>query len=146
MLEGRSRENPIPPAWHGWQSCWGGMFAAKREWLCDLGAFDMAFNCRHAGEDQHLGRRIMAQENQPGAWICEPPFSWMGAPDREDWLPLKTNSCKDHDLKSVVMNAVEFMRCSKCPFQVPRDPDSIYAPRLLIRYDPSLVELREIQL
>jgi hypothetical protein len=146
MNDGKSREDPIPPAWHGWRSSWGGMFAARTAWLRKIGAFDMAFNCRHAGEDQHLGRRIAQQENLPGSYIHEPPYSWMDTPDKSDWGEIKTNSCKRHDLQALDISGVGFLRCSKCPFQIAADPESIYESKLLIRYEASLVNVTEVQL
>ena len=145
----RSRENPEPPAWHGWQSCYGGMLAADRKTLQGFGGFDMAFNCRHAGEDQQLGRRIaLAAGETWRVFIHEPPFAWIDEAPTTPWrdVDIKTNSCRNHRTFPVEVNGVTFHRCNRCPYQVPVDETRIYEPRLLIPYDPKLVTVTERRL
>lgn len=74
--EGHPRESRVNTC-HMWQSCYAGMFGAKRDLLLMLGGFDMAFHGRIGNEDQQLGRRLLFQlYNSNSVVIYEPPFAW----------------------------------------------------------------------
>jgi len=153
---GKSREVPIPPAWHGFYSCYGGMFAAKREFLCDFGAFDMAFNGMHGSEDQQLGYRLMKRAGMTQVRILEPPFSWHGielkggdARTRSPWLEPVTNGCGilSHDFAEDFIEGVRFIRCRNCPAQRFSDEWSkLFRDQPIIRYRPELVRTQSIWL
>lgn len=143
--EGRSRET-MPNRYHGWYSSYAGMMAAKFRFLRDeLGGFDMAFVGRHAGEDQHLGRRQMKLQNLPGIYVHEPPFAWhpLVSPPR---APLQSNSCWEHDLvfEADPGGQVNWSRCVKCPYRVAEG--DVSEPRLLVPFVPTLVEVDETYL
>jgi hypothetical protein len=73
---GKSRESE-PNRMHLWYSCYAGMMGATRELLRELQGFDMAFQGRHGGEDQQLGRRMLKYvTGSEAVFIPEPPFSW----------------------------------------------------------------------
>lgn len=138
-IDGRPRENGQNRP-HTYRSCYSGMLGIWVSSAKAAGGFDMAFNCRHAGEDQHLGWRL----DGGMAFIHEPPFAW----HPEDPLPWgdlgPTNTCRDgHTLLEVDIDGHLFQRCADCPYLSfigverhlfrSRDP--------LIRYDPELVEV-----
>jgi hypothetical protein len=151
---GTTREDPTPPAWHGFHSCYGGMFAAMTGRLQEFGGFDMAFNGRHAGEDQALGFRLMRNEKEDHVWICEPPFSWhsielkTGISTRESWLEPLTNGCGkgNHEFSSKVLNGVSYMQCNRCPVWNFWDSPKLYRENVLIRYKPELVQTTSVWL
>jgi hypothetical protein len=130
---GRSREQWIGA--HTWQSCYAGMFVAKRSTLLEMSGFDMQFSMRHAGEDQQLGYRLMKRIGATRVMIHEPPFAWHPAGPRI-WPEQVTNLCdyrgEQHDIYHVA-EGVE--RCRKCPFlyyeettldlELPFDPDRV---------------------
>ncbi len=73
---GKSRETE-PNRMHLWYSCYAGMMGARRDLLLDLSGFDMAFEGRHGGEDQQLGRRMLKRvTGGESVFIPEPPFAW----------------------------------------------------------------------
>lgn len=145
-----SREHPEPPARHGHWSCYGGMFAARTDFLCDFGAFDMAFNGRHAQEDQQLGYRLMRRENDRMVFIHEPPFSWHDITlksgdtrEREPWLQPFYNGCGpgNHDYTVMVIGGAKFTGCKYCPFQMYDDDEGLlFRDEPLIRYRPDAVQ------
>ncbi len=133
---GKTRELP-PNHKHGWQSCYAGMFGARRDFLLEVGGFDMAFMGRHGSEDQHLGRRMLAfGEGAGNGWfIHEPPFAWhpLVSPVRP---PAWRNACCDHRIEDRVVEGRKARVCARCPFiQVDIDADQPLA------YDPSSVDL-----
>lgn len=137
---GRSREHGTNRL-HLYLSCYSGMLGAKVADLRQAGGFDMAFNCRHAGEDQQLGRRLDGSH----VYIHEPPYSWH-PDDPPDWEPPgRSNVCEAHDLVEVEINSAAFMRCSRCPFQQYAGPEVVLFDRrdALIPYDHSLVRVEE---
>lgn len=129
---GRSRERTVPD-FHGWQSCYAGMFAARRSLLIKMGGFDMQFSMRHAGEDQHLGYRLMRRAGERQVYIHEPPFAWHPEGFWE-WPEQTTNLCSDHDFYTV--DGV--VRCHRCPYlyveetrmgvglRMPFEPDRVH--------------------
>jgi glycosyl transferase family 2 len=72
---GISREQPAN-AYHRWQSCYAGMFGAKRDLLMELQGFDMVFEGRIGNEDQQLGHRLFQKFGLDWVFIYEPPFAW----------------------------------------------------------------------
>lgn len=145
-----SREQPEPPARHGHWSCYGGMFAARTEFIRDFGAFDMAFNGRHAQEDQQLGYRLMRREGDDKVLIHEPPFSWHDITlrtgdtrDREPWLTPFCNGCGPglHDYTTRVIGGAKFTGCMRCPFLTFADDGGLlFRDEPLIRYRPDAVQ------
>lgn len=155
MHEGMSREDPVPPAEHGHWSCYGGMFAANADFLCDEGAFDMAFNGRHGGEDQALGFRLMRKTGQQKVWISEPPFSWHpielkqgDARARSPWLDPITNGCGagNHSFARTKMDGASYLQCGKCPVWHFDNVAALFRDRMLIRYRPDLVQTTSVWL
>jgi len=140
---GRTREHP-PNAWHLWQSCYGGMFAAERALLERLGGFDMIFSGRQAGEDQNLGRRIArAVDGRERVFIHEPPFAWHPE-ENEAWPATSlTNLCSgSHQLGDEVIGDVRVRRCRSCPYLVADDYDSkLFGDEPVLPFDAGLVEV-----
>ena len=140
---GRSRER-VANTHHGWYSCYAGMMASRRDFLLDVGGFDMQFMGGHAGEDQQLGRRMLAALGQSQPFIAEPPFAWHPE-GREEYLDGPSNLCPDgfHVETTVWYNGVEIGRCTRCPYQVyragRRDDDN----RVAIPYEHSRVQLKK---
>jgi hypothetical protein len=138
---GTSRENPIPPADHWWQSCYTGMFGFRRDFLIPFGTIDMAFNGRHGGEDQQLGLRLMTAAGEHHVRIEDPPYSWAGTDPDEEWLPRPTNSCGSHEYSG----DVPISRCNHCPaIHVPQE--ALFEPRVLIPFDRQAVTVEAVHL
>lgn len=152
----RSRENPEPPARHGYQSCYGGMFAARTDFLQDFGGIDMMFNCRHAGEDQQLGYRLMAHRGEDNVLIVEPPFSWHPVELRDGdtrthtpWLKPIVNGCGrgQHDLETRLIKERQFVGCRRCPYLAFEDrAKKLYCAEPVIRYRPDMVTTTSVWL
>lgn len=137
---GRSREQGVNKH-HGYYSCYSGMLGILTDKIRSVGAFDMAFNCRHAGEDQHLGRRL----DGTSVFIHEPPYSWHPEQARpwEDLGP--TNTCDSHNLGKIEIEGYTFVKCHNCLWQQYKDEEErLYKrPSPLILYDHSKVSVRE---
>lgn len=99
---GHSRESS-PNREHGWQSCYAGMFGAKRDLLMQLGGFDMVFAGRIGNEDQQLGRRLLRSFGREHSYIYEPPFAWH--PTQVEQLPRPAGR-PDFDLGMVMDSPV----------------------------------------
>ena len=82
---GQSREREAN-TYHGWQSCYAGMFGATRRLMLDLGGFDMVFQGRIGNEDQQLGLRLLKRFGLHHVYIHEPPFAWH--PTHSNALPV----------------------------------------------------------
>ncbi len=141
-----SRENPVPPAMHGFYSCYGGMFAASTDFLQDRGGFDMAYLGRHGSEDQQLGYRLMRERGEDRVLICEPPFAFhpielKGGP-RAPYEPGPTNACDDHDLVDDVISGAHFRRCTRCPYRFSDQPQELIRDHVLIPFVPGAVRTK----
>jgi len=115
--QGRTREHPAN-AWHGWMSCYGGLFAAERQLVQAVGGFDLIFCGRHAGEDQNLGRRLAWHlDRSERVFIHEPPFAWHPE-QRIPWgTPRYTNLCPcGHRLEVTRRGWVDLLQCRACPY------------------------------
>jgi hypothetical protein len=141
---GRPRENP-PNAWHGYQSCYGGLFAARREVVIELGGFDLLFLGRCANEDQSFGRRLALQvDGTERVFVHEPPFAW----HPEERLPYPppgyTNLCAaEHDLQDAEVGGVAIVRCRRCPYQRHDDSEeTLFGDGVVMPFDPGEVEVR----
>lgn len=153
---GVSREHPVPPAWHGYQSCYGGMLVARAAFLRDVGAFDMAFNGRHGSEDQQLGYRLMRRAAHDRVRIVEPPFSWHPIELRDGntrarlpWLDPLTNGCgpNGHVLVDETIKGVRFRRCQHCPvLRFDDEPQRLFRDEALIPFRPEAVTTTSIWL
>ena len=155
---GISRENPVPPYRHGFWSCYGGMFAAKTDFIQDFGAFDMACNGRHANEDQQLGFRLSCNKGNMGSsYIDEPPFSWhpmelrngdgrIGSP----WLTPIRNGCGEgnHNLGEARVKGLRFLSCWNCPYTkyVGESVSLVQRADVVVRYRPEWVETSSVWL
>jgi hypothetical protein len=150
MEDGESREHPEPPFWHGYQSCYGGMFAAGTAFIQDFGAFDMAFNGLHESEDQQLGCRLMRRADEKAVWIIEPPYSWHSIElkhgdtrERAPWLPPQINGCEVHDLVETTRNSFKYLQCTRCLYYRFNDERAkLFRGELIERYDPAAVSTR----
>lgn len=143
MVRGHPRETPVNYG-HAYTSCYGGMFASRRYLLWDMGGFDMAYMCRHAGEDQQLGYRLMRRHNQPNVFIHEPPFSWMSG-SRAPWGPPRVaNVCRgEHMLMRTFYGGLPFDACERCPFLVFVGQEKLLLrERPIIPYDHKAVTVR----
>jgi len=138
---GRAREHP-PNGWHGWQSCYGGLFAARRDVVEAVGGFDLGFAGRHAGEDQDLGRRLARRlTGRERVYVHEPPFAWHPTA-HEPWPPTRTNVCPsgEHALVPEIVGGARGERCTRCPwFVTATAPSNDRGDAPVIRFDPSLV-------
>lgn len=137
---GRSREAGVNCT-HSFRSCYSGMFGIHVDVARRVGGFDMAFNCRHAGEDQQLGRRLDGER----VLIHDPPFSWHPE-DPRGWEDLgRSNLCATHDLVEADINSARFMRCRSCPFQQYAGTEEALFRRRepLLPYDHRLVRVTE---
>lgn len=153
---GASREHPEPPAWHGYQSCYGGMFAARTDFIREVGGMDMAFNGRHGNEDQQLGYRLMRRAGDTKVWIIEPPFSWHPVElrdgdtrSRKPWLHPVINGCEpvDHDFTEDFIDGVRFLRCRHCQTQRFSDEqEKLFRDQVLIPYRPETVTTTSVWL
>jgi hypothetical protein len=139
---GRKRENP-PNSWHLWLSCYGGAFGAERELVQEVGGFDLAFSCRHSGEDQSLGKRLAAHvSGSERVFIHEPPFVWHPN-EADEWEPpAYSNLCKgEHETEDGTLNGLPVSRCLRCPYFSVRDDSRLFSGELFVRYDPDAVEV-----
>jgi hypothetical protein len=141
---GRSRERWVN-AEHGWYSCYAGMMASRRDFLLDVGGFDMMFMGEHAGEDQNLGRRMLAAIGKDRAFISEPPFAWHPETDPGPWPRGQTNLCPDgfHERVVVWYNEVQFMECENCPERIYVSGRNDEDNRVVIPYEHSRVQLKK---
>lgn len=140
---GRKREEP-PNSWHLWMSCYAGAFGAERELVEEVGGFDLAFSCRHGGEDQSLGKRLAAHvAGTDRVFIHEPPFVWHPA-EPDDWdPPAYSNLCDgEHDLEETSLNGLPVAACRRCPYFEVTDESRLFSGEVFVRYDPSAVEVR----
>lgn len=143
---GVSRENPEPPYWHGWQSCYAGLFGIDQDLFLEIGGFDLLFLGRHESEDQNLGKRLQHYMGWPGGFgrvlIEEPPFIWHPI-EHESWeeLPIATNCCSEHALETERFHDVLFERCTLCPyFRAISTAERFTMNTLVVPFDPDLVE------
>jgi hypothetical protein len=141
---GRSRERSVNVE-HGWYSCYAGMMLSERSFLIDVGGFDMMFMGDHAGEDQNLGRRMLAKIGKQQAFISEPPFAWHPNEESGPWPGGPTNLCPDwgHERVAVWYNEVQFYRCTRCPHQVYWSGRNDADDRVVIPYEHSRVQLKK---
>jgi hypothetical protein len=158
MEDGKSRENPVPPYHHGFWSCYGGMFAAGTGFIQDFGAFDMAFNGRHANEDQQLGFRLSRHKGNDGSsFIVEPPFSWHpmelrngDVRARSPWLPPISNGCGEgsHSFGEALVKGLKFLSCWNCPYTTYAGEAVSLVERsdVIVRYRPEWVETSSVWL
>ena len=140
---GRKREDP-PNSWHLWMSCYAGAFGAERELVEEIGGFDLAFSCRHGGEDQSLGKRLAAHvAGTERVFIHEPPFVWHPAePDAWD-PPGYSNLCAaEHDLEDATLNGLPVTRCRRCPYFAAVDESLLFSGELFVPYDPAAVDVK----
>jgi hypothetical protein len=144
---GRSREHGVN-RWHLYQSCYAGMYAARRDELLASGGFDLAYCGRHAGEDQDLGRRLARRIHQRDRiFIHEPPFAWH--PERPDpWgPPVWTNLCVGpHHPTLTVLNGIRFETCAACPWLRAVDPPVIAGTMPVLSFDPDAVPVEVVEL
>ncbi len=148
--DGVSRENPEPPAVHGYWSCYSGMFAARTAFITEFGGFDMAFNGSHGAEDQQLGYRLMQRAGKRKVVIDEPPFSWHSIELRDgdgrgraSWLKPKQNGCAAHDLRTEERGGFPYLVCQKCLYyRFDGDDAALFSGQLVERYDPNMVTTR----
>jgi hypothetical protein len=140
---GRKREDP-PNSWHLWLSCYGGAFGAKRELVQEVGGFDLAFSCRHGGEDQSFGKRLAAHvSGTDRVFIHEPPFVWHPNEPDEWEPPAYSNLCAgEHELEDAVLNGLPVSRCRRCPYFSVTDESPLFSGELFVRYDPAAVEVK----
>ena len=142
---GRKREDP-PNSWHLWMSCYAGAFGAERALLEEVGGFDLAFSCRHAGEDQSLGKRLAAHvAGTDRVFIHEPPFVWHPV-ETDEWdAPRYSNLCDgEHELEEGNVNGLAVERCRRCPYFSVADESRLFSGELFLRYDPNAVEVRTV--
>jgi len=150
MKDGETREHPTPPFWHGYQSCYGGMFAADTAFIQEFGAFDMAFNGLHGSEDQQLGYRLMKRAREEKVHIIEPPYSWHSVElkhgdtrARAPWLAPQVNGCEAHDLVETTRNSFKYLACTRCFYYRFNDERAkLFRGELVERYDPAAVQVR----
>jgi hypothetical protein len=139
---GRPRESP-PNSWHMWRSCYGGLFGFERSLVQGLGGFDLAFSCRHAGEDQALGKRLAAHlAGTEQVFVHEPPFAWHPA-DPEPWEPPGwTNLCREgHELEERSVNGLPVRACGRCPYFVAAEEEPLFGDEPVLPFDPALVDV-----
>lgn len=114
---GRSREHGVN-RWHGWQSCYGGMFGIHTQVFVGAGGFDMVYSGWHSGEDQDLGRRLALNlRGEERIFIHEPPFAWHPV-QREPWSdPGWTNLCPGgHARTERDAGGIRAEGCDRCPW------------------------------
>ncbi|HET7265253.1 MAG TPA: hypothetical protein VFL28_11330 [bacterium] len=138
---GRPREFP-PNAWHGWQSAYGGLFGGEKSMLQAAGGFDLAYCGRHAGEDQHLGRRLADAAGHAGrVFVHEPPFAWHPTAKVPWSAPAYTNTCAGpHQFEEHRLGAVSVQQCRVCPYFQP-PPGDVPTGEVLMRFDPAAVDV-----
>ncbi len=138
---GRPRETP-PNAWHLWRSAYGGLFGAEKMLVQQIGGFDLIFCGRHAGEDQHLGRRLARFAGQgERIFVHEPPFAWH--PEAKvPWPPVKySNLCSgSHDFENQGGSGMSIRKCRGCPFFEPPAGDLSHDD-VAILFDGSKVDV-----
>lgn len=133
---GKSREHGVN-RYHTFRSSYSGSFGYTKDKLIEAGGWDMAFMCRHAGEDQQLGRRIIGDN----VFIHEPPFWWHPI-SNEGWgKPRLINVCEEHEFyidKS-------FKKCYNCPFfkYIGNEEFLFQVRQPLLAFDPGKVEVTE---
>lgn len=141
-----SRETPTPPAWHGYYSCYSGMLGFRRDFMVEFGGIDMAFNGRHGGEDQQLGKRLMMSRGDNSVFIVEPPYGWIN--DRKNkpdpWGKQVTNVCDHPEYLDTFINGANFRQCQNCPelLYVGHEQE-LFTGRLIIPFDPDAIEVHE---
>jgi hypothetical protein len=139
-----SRETPVPPAWHGYYSCYSGMLGARRDFLIEAGGIDMAFNGRHGGEDQQLGKRLMMSTGDSKVFIIEPPYGWIDQKgnQKEPWGTQATNVCTHPEYEDVFINGLTFRQCQHCPERLYSGPEEdLFTGRLIIPFDPEAIDV-----
>lgn len=139
---GRPRESP-PNSWHLWLSCYGGLFGFERRLVQEAGGFDLAFSCRHAGEDQALGKRLAARlAGTEQVFVHEPPFAWHPV-DPEPWEPAGwSNLCAgEHELEASSVNGLPVRSCRRCPYFVALDDGALFGDEPVLPFDPAAVEV-----
>jgi hypothetical protein len=142
---GLKREDP-PNSWHLWLSCYAGAFGAERRLVQEVGGFDLAFSCRHGGEDQSFGKRLAAHvAGTERVFIHEPPFVWHPV-DPDEWEPpAYSNLCSgEHELEEATFNGLRVTRCCRCPYFAALDESSLFSGELFVPYDPAAVEVRTV--
>jgi hypothetical protein len=142
---GRKREDP-PNSWHLWLSCYAGAFGAERGLVQEVGGFDLAFSCRHGGEDQSFGKRLAAHvAGTERVFIHEPPFVWHPV-DPDEWEPpAYSNLCSgEHELEEATFNGLPVTRCRRCPYFAALDESRLFSGELFVPYDPAAVEVRTV--
>jgi hypothetical protein len=137
---GRRRENP-PNSWHLWMSCYAGAFGVERELVQQLGGFDLAFSCRHGGEDQSLGKRLAAHvAGTERVFIHEPPFVWHPNEPDEWEPPAYSNLCEGtHDLEETSLNGLPVTKCRRCPWFAAADEARLFSGEVFVPYDPNAI-------
>jgi hypothetical protein len=144
---GRPREFP-PNSWHLWMSCYGGLFGAAADLVREIGGFDLIFSCRHASEDQQLGKRLArCIHGTDRVYIHEPPFAWHPM-ESEPWESAAyRNVCQtDHQTFNDVVGAVSIQRCALCPWISITDESRLFDDTVHWAYNPDQVEVDIIQL
>ena len=140
--KGEEREHP-PNAAHMHYSCYAGMLVAQRDWLLDLGGFDMIFLGRMANEDQNLGYRALIAQNRSRVFIHEPPFSWHPRPQGKQRAITVTNSCGHHVFEPEQSGPVQVLACKKCPYRRLDRDQPVFHPNIIVPYDPALVRVTQ---
>lgn len=150
--QGVSREHGVNRQ-HLYQSCYSGSFGAKAQVLRDVGGFDMAFACRHGGEDQQLGRRLAQKfEGTDKVFIHEPPY-WWHPQEKEPWgKTYYINTClskSDHDTVPVKHGEFVFEACKKCPYYSYIGPSemlyTVSNPILRYKHDNVEIEITPVK-
>jgi hypothetical protein len=141
---GRPREHP-PNAWHGYLSCYGGLFAARRDVVIEVGGFDLVFLGRCANEDQSFGRRLALHvDGDDRVFVHEPPFAWHPEGRLPCPPPGYTNICaSDHDLEDAEVGGVAMVRCRRCPYHRHNDSqETLFGDGVVMAFDPDKVDVR----
>ena len=144
---GQPREQ-APNAWHRWMSCYGGLFGASADTVRDMGGFDLVFSCRHAGEDQQLGKRLARHvDGTEHVFIYEPPFAWHPT-EQEPWdPPAFSNICPSgHETFDGAVGGVSVQRCTRCPWLRITDEARVFDDAVHWPYDPAETEVQIVEL
>jgi hypothetical protein len=140
---GKSRETAANRE-HLFLSCYSGMLGAEKALLQEIGGFDMAFQCRHAGEDQQLGRRLSQRfDRSDRVYIFEPPFSWHPT-DPDPWgEPRRINACGTHEFSIAEIDGHPYEVCANCPFRrfVGTNEELYTKGDPIVAFRPELVDL-----